>query len=285
MKAEPQVIRILEGRSHVVLDSPHSGVFYPEDFRPACDRAALRQAEDTHVEKLFDFAPAMGIGWLEALFPRAYIDVNRALTEIDSRLLEAPWPDASLADSPSGKVRLGKGLIWRCLDDGTPIYNRLIPVEEVASRIRRCWHPYHEALERLVEAAYQRHGFVIHINCHSMPAKAGPMSTDFPGVSHPDFVVGDRDGTTASSELTQRIADHLRCRGFSVGVNHPYKGVEIVRRCGQPQRGRHSVQLEINRSLYMDEATLEMHAAPGLKEVLQSLCMHLLAETAQGPRP
>jgi N-formylglutamate deformylase len=109
------------------------------------------------------------------------------------------------------------------------------------------------------------------------------MSTDFPGMSHPDFVLGDRDGTTASSELTHRMAEHLRNCGFSVGVNHPYKGVEIVRRCGQPRRGVHSVQLEINRALYMNEVTLEMHqAANGLKEVLRVLAKQLLSETAQG---
>lgn len=286
MNAADPTIRVSEGLSHLVFDSPHSGVFYPDDFQTACDLSLLRQAEDTHVEKLFDFAPGMGISWVEAAFPRSYIDVNRALSEIDVDMLDGPWPAPLDTAAPSGKVRLGKALIWRCLDDGTPIYRRRLTTTEVSNRIQQCWHPYHEALARLIQAAYERHRFVIHVNCHSMPSKAGPMSTDFPGMSHPDFVLGDRDGTTASSELTHRIAEHLRDYGFSVGVNHPYKGVEIVRRYGQPRRGVHSVQLEINRALYMNEATLELHqAADGLKEVLRSLAMHMLAETAHGLTP
>ncbi|MEY3666444.1 MAG: hypothetical protein RLZZ153_2626 [Pseudomonadota bacterium] len=286
MNAENQAIRVVEGNSHVVFDSPHSGVFYPDDFQPACDLSLLRQAEDTHVEKIFDFAPRMGIGWVEAVFPRSYIDVNRAPSEIDTDMLDGPWPDVLGIAAPSGKVRLGKGLVWRCLDDGTPIYRRRLSTREVENRIQVCWYPYHEALSKLIQAAHQRHRFVIHINCHSMPSKAGPMSTDFPGISHPDFVLGDRDGTTASSELTRRMSEHLRNYGFSVGVNHPYKGVEIVRRCGQPRRGVHSIQLEINRALYMNEATLEMHqGASGLKEVLRVMAKQLLAERAQGLAP
>lgn len=200
-------------------------------------------------------------------------------------MLDGAWPDTWATDASSGKVRLGKGLVWRCLDDGTSIYDRRLTVAEVMARIQRCWRSYHEALARLIHAAHARHGFVIHLNCHSMPSKAGPMSTDFPGVVHPDYVVGDRDGTTASSELTHDIAAFLGKHGFTVGVNHPYKGVEIVRHFGQPSRGVHSVQLEINRALYMNENTLEMHeAAHGLKDVLRSLAARLLAEPRHGLR-
>jgi N-formylglutamate deformylase len=112
-------VHAVAGSTPLMLDSPHSGVNYPDDFGHACDPQALRQAEDTHVEKLYDFAPALGAAWIEALFPRSYIDVNRNTTEDDAALLDGAWPDPVETDPKSlAKVRLGKGLIWRITDDG-----------------------------------------------------------------------------------------------------------------------------------------------------------------------
>jgi N-formylglutamate deformylase len=262
----------------LVLDSPHSGVFYPDDFRPACDLRALRSAEDTHVEKLYDFVPALGVAWIEALFPRSYLDPNRNVTEIDVALFDEPWPEPVEKEAAAlGKVRLGKGVVWRCTDEGVPIYDRKLTVAEVRARMANCWRPYHEAVAQAIESAHARHGYSIHINCHSMPAVSGPYSTDFPGLVHADFVIGDRDGTTASPALSRKICDHLQSLGYSISYNHPYKGVELVRRYGDPARHRHSIQVEVNRKLYMDEATLEMKPeAARLKESLHSLVEVLL---------
>jgi N-formylglutamate deformylase len=254
------MVATIAGTTPLVLDSPHSGVNYPEDFGHACEPGALRQAEDTHVEKLYDFAPALGVAWVEALFPRSYLDVNRNTTELDVSLLDAPWPDPVETDAKAlAKVRLGKGLVWRITDDGLPIYERRLSVDEVRSRIQRCWRPYHEAVRTAIDKAHARHGYSIHLNCHSMPAVAGAYATDFPGLVHADFVIGDREGTSASPALSRRVCEHLRERGYSVEYNHPYKGVELVRRYGDPSHDRHSIQVEINRRLYMDEATLELH--------------------------
>lgn len=272
-------VRAIPGTTALVLDSPHSGTVYPEDFAHVCDPAVLRRAEDTHVEKLYDFAPGLGVAWVEALFPRSYLDANRDVTEIDESLLDAPWP-GPIATDPRvlSKVRLGKGLIWRTTDDGTALYARKLSVAEVQARIDRCWRPYHAAVAAAVDAAHAAHGYSIHINCHSMPAVASRFATDFPGLAHADFVVGDRDGSTADPALSQRIVAHLRARGHDVAYNHPYKGVELVRRYGDPARQRHSIQLEINRKLYMDEQTLALHAGAGpLKASLQSLVGMLLA--------
>lgn len=267
-----------EGASALVLDSPHSGTRYPDDFRHVCDLATLRRAEDTHVEKLYDFAPELGVAWVEALFPRSYLDANRDLLEIDPSMLDGPWPEPLSDDARvQAKVRLGKGLIWRCTDDGVPLYDRRLGVDEVRARIDRCWRPYHAALAQAVAAAHARHGFCIHINCHSMPAVAASHATDFPGLAHPDFVVGNRDHSTSSAELAQALCQWLRDAGHSVWLNHPYKGVEIVRRHSDPARHRHSLQLEINRGLYMDEATLEPTAgfAP-LRQTLRRMVQWLL---------
>ncbi len=276
-------ILTVPGTTALVLDSPHSGTHYPADFDYACELPTLRRAEDTHVEKLYDFAPGLGVAWVEALFPRSYLDANRNTTELDETLLSAAWP-GELATDPVvlSKVRLGKGLIWRFTDDGVPIYQRLLSVAEVQQRIAQCWQPYHAAVAQAIDAAHARHGCCIHINCHSMPAVASSHATDYPGLAHADFVVGDRDGSTASPALTQLIADHLAGLGYSVEINHPYKGVELVRRYGNPAAQRHSIQLEINRRLYMDEHTLEISGGfAQLKESLQTLVQRLLVLDAR----
>src|SRR5690242_549341 len=113
------MVRFIPGTTPLVLDSPHSGTRYPDDFRPAIDMAALRLAEDTHVEKLYDFAPALGVAWIEALYPRSYLDPNRDTTELDVTLIEGDWPGPVATDPKLlNKVRLGKGVIWRCTDEG-----------------------------------------------------------------------------------------------------------------------------------------------------------------------
>lgn len=272
------LLRSLPGTSPLVLDSPHSGTRYPPDFGFSCALAGLRRAEDTHVEKLYDFVPALGVAWIEAYFPRSYLDANRNTTEIDSTLFDEAWPDPVETDpAVLSKVRLGKGLIWRLTDEGVPIYDRPLSVAEVRERITRCWVPYHAAVGAAIDAAHARHGYSIHLNCHSMPAVASSHATEFPGEAHADFVIGNRDESTASGALSLRICEHLADLGYSVSYNHPYKGVELVRRHSDPARQRHSIQVEINRKLYMNEQTLDITDgfAP-LQTSLRSLVVMLL---------
>ena len=273
------LVRYLPGSAPLVLDSPHSGVNYPEDFRPACALEVLRRAEDTHVEKLYDFAPGLGVAWIEALFPRSYLDANRNVTELDVTLLNDAW-DEPLATDPAvlSKVRLGKGLIWRCTDEGVDIYDRKLGAAEVRQRIERCWLPYHAAVAQAIADAHARHGYSIHLNCHSMPAVAASHATEFPGLVHADFVIGDRDGSSASPALSGLVCEVLRGFGYEVSYNHPYKGVELVRRYGDPAAQRHSIQVEVNRKLYMDENTLQPHSGFDLlRGHLRELVQRLLA--------
>ena len=279
------LIREVPGTTALVLDSPHSGTAYPADFGHECDIAILRQAEDTHVEKLYDFAPALGVAWIEALFPRSYLDVNRNITELDVTLLEDEWSDAVETDPKLlAKVRLGKGLVWRFTDEGLPIYARKLTSAEVRQRIDQCWRPYHAAVTRAIDDAHARHGYSIHLNCHSMPSVAGSHATEFPGMVHADFVIGDRDGTSAAQVLTRRVCDRIRAFGYSVDYNHPYKGVELVRRNGDPASQRHSIQVEINRRLYMNEQTLEPTAGfTALRAHLRQLVQWLLTIDPRQP--
>ena len=243
-------------RAPVVFDSPHSGIDYPPDFPFVCDFQLLRQAEDTYVGELFASAPSHGAPLLEALFPRSYIDVNRAIDDLDQRLLNAPWPEPL---HPTEKTQVGMGLVRRICRPGMPMYDRLLSLAEVRHRIDRFYRPYHAALDGLMQAAYARFGVAVLINCHSMPSVFNGIGSDESSVGA-DFVLGDRDGTTAGRDLVQMVEDSLREFGYSVRRNDPYKGVELVRRHGDPANGRHAVQIEINRNLYMDEVTLEKTA-------------------------
>lgn len=233
----------------LILDSPHSGRIYPEDFGYACPRDALERAEDNEVDILFDTAPDYGATLLCALFPRTYIDANRAADDLDTELLAERWP-APL--NPSSRSYAGIGLIRRLVKPGQPVYNRALGVAEIRQRLDRYYHPYHAELKTLLDAAHYDFGQVWHINCHSMPSVKLPVPHGLLNFQ-PDFVLGDRDGTSCDPAFTHMIRDALRDMGYRVAINNPYKGVEIVRRSAHPAGGRHSIQMEIGKGLYWDE--------------------------------
>src|SRR6185295_5059660 len=236
----------------LVLDSPHSGTAYPADFDHAAPRALVRRAEDTYVEELFASAPRMGATLIEALFPRAYIDPNRHVADIDTALLADAWPGPV---TPSRKTEQGIGLVWRLAHGGVPMYARRLGAAEVQRRIERYYDPYHAAVAAALDERHRAFGAVWHLNCHSMPAE-GDVNSDDPGRARADFVLGDRDATTCAPEFTDFVAATLAAMGYEVAINDPYKGVELVRKFGRPHERRHSLQIEINRRLYMNETTL-----------------------------
>ena len=239
-----------EPAAPVVFDSPHSGDIYPRDFHHILPVDKLRRAEDMYVDELFDAAPRHGAGFVAALFPRSYIDPNRSLDDIDPDLLAERWPGKT---RPGEKSRLGHGLIWRVCPPDMDIYAGKLSLEAVRRRIDTYWKPYHAQLRLALDAMHRRFDGVWHVNCHSMPS--GNRGLFLSGGGQVDFVLGDRDGTTASPEFLCLVRDALRGFGYSVKVNDPYKGVELVRAYSDPGAGRHSLQIEINRALYMDETT------------------------------
>lgn len=245
-------------RTPLVLDSPHSGEVYPADFDHAAPRAVVRQAEDTHVARLWRGALVHGATLIEAHFPRAYLDANRGLEDVDPALF-APGERWAGPATPTRKTELGIGLVWRLARGGVPMYARALSVEEVERRIRDCWHPYHDAVAHALDERHRAFGAVWHLNCHSMPAVGDALSDD-PGRERADVVLGDRDGTTCEAGFTRVVAEAFSRLGYSVAVNDPYKGVELVRRHGRPAERRHSLQVELKRTLYMDEHTLEPNA-------------------------
>jgi N-formylglutamate deformylase len=234
----------------LVFDSPHSGSLYPDDFHFSCPLPALRRAEDAYVDELFEAATGFGATMIAAVFPRSYLDVNRAAEDLDPGLLSVAWPK-HLPLRPATRV----GLVRRYAQAGMPIYDRKLHPDEVLLRVERYHTPYHQVLDEACDRLHRQFGAVWHINCHSMPS-TGSHKHGRKG-EHGDFVLGDRDGTTCAPEFTDFVARTLRGMGYEVHVNDGYKGVELVRRQGRPGERRHSLQIEVDRALYMDQRTLE----------------------------
>ena len=236
-----------------VLNSPHSGNLYPGDFLAASrlDGVAIRRSEDSYVDELVEPAAGLGAPLMRANFPRAYLDVNREPYELDPKMFDGTLP--TYANVRSVRVAGGLGTIARIVSESEEIYAGPFPVEQALARIDAVYKPYHRGLRQLVMDTRTGFGVAVLIDCHSMPSTVRGGHARI----RPDIVLGDRYGTSCASELTDLTAQLLTRRGYSVSRNKPYAGGFITEHYGQPGRGLHAMQLEINRCLYMDERTLE----------------------------
>ena len=252
----------------LLFDSPHSGRHYPADWVTPLSRLELRMGEDAFVDELIGDAPCHGITTIAAQFPRCYIDVNREIDDIDPELIDAPWPGPS-ALRPTEKSRRGLGLIRRFVVPGKAIIESPLTVADAQSRIDRIYIPYHRALAEQIKFLRERFGFVWHIDWHSMKSRGNAMTPDGEGTKRPDMVVGDLDGKSADRRLVDVVVSQLRETGYRVTLNDPYKGATIVRRYGDPSRGCSTIQIEVNRALYLDEPHVE--ATAGFAKIKQSL--------------
>jgi N-formylglutamate deformylase len=253
--AAPPVVVTSSGDAPVVFDSPHSGTVWPTDVAPSAARADLLTMWDAFVDDLLADVPQAGATLIAAQFPRGYIDVNRAADDIDPELLAEPWPTALTV---TDYTRRGMGLVRRYALPGVPMYDRKLTVAEVQARLDRYYFPYRRALRERLDALAARHGAVWHFDCHSMKSRGNAMNVDR-GADRPDFVVSDRLGTSSDPAFTRWVADFFAGRGRAVKVNDPYRGGDLVRTFGAPAQRRHSVQIEINRALYMDEQAFAPH--------------------------
>ncbi len=235
-----------------VFNTPHSGSVYPRAFLAASrlDALSLRRSEDAHVDRLFAPVVDLGAPLMRAHFPRAYLDVNREPYELDPRMFEGRLPP--FANTRSMRVAGGLGTVPRVVADGQEIYRGRLPVEEAVTRIENLYKPYHRTLRGLIQRTGRQFGHAILIDCHSMPSSS--LGREEAGKA--DFVLGDRFGTSCAPLLTALVEQHLRARGFKVLRNKPYAGGFITEHYGEPGVGRHALQIEINRGLYMNEASL-----------------------------
>ena len=255
-------------RIPLVFDSPHSGSHYPESFKTLVSLDRMRRAEDAFVDELFAAAPDHGAPLIAATFPRLFVDPNRAPEDFEPSEVQGAF---AVPLQPSKKAAVGKGIVWTRLHGLASLYEAPLTATEVMRRIDVYWRPYHVAVASALDEAFDEFGRVYHVNCHSMRARGNPMDED--GESdRPDFVISDGDGGTSDPHFTKFVSDHLRDEGFTAPCNDPYKGADLVRRYSDPARGRHSIQIEINRKLYMNEERVEKAATfPAVKDVLTDL--------------
>jgi N-formylglutamate amidohydrolase len=240
-------------RAPIIFNSPHSGSVYPHEFLNASriDLAALRRSEDSFMDELIADLSNRGFPVVRVHFPRSYVDVNREPYELDPRMFVGRLP--SFANTRSMRVAGGLGTIPRVVGDGQEIYRERIDVDDALARIEALYKPYHRALRRLINKAHQAFGTVIVVDCHSMPSVG--VSRDEP--RRPDVVIGDRYGTSCAPRLPDVVEDTMSALGYSVGRNKPYAGGFITEHYGNPASGLHTIQIELNRAIYMDERRRE----------------------------
>ncbi len=235
--------------SPFVFNVPHAGALYPKDFvaDSRLDEQELRASEDAFVDRLFSPMSALGAPVMCARFPRAYLDVNREPYELEPRLFSGPLPVR--ANTRSVRVKSGLGVIPRVVADGCEIYQRRLSVEEGLRRIEYLHHPYHAALGALLDRARARFGRVILIDCHSMPSRDAARQCD--------VVLGNRFGASCANDLMEAVDAAFRAQGYVTARNKPYAGGYITEFYGRPAKGRHALQIELSRGLYMDEEMIE----------------------------
>lgn len=245
-----EIVEPAELTAPFLFNSPHSGVVYPRNFveQVRLDLPTLRRSEDSLVDALFDEVTSLGMTFMRAHFPRCYLDVNREPYELDPRMFDGRLP--AYANTRSVRVSGGLGTVARIVGDAQEIYGRRIPVDEAIARIETLYKPYHRALRQIMVQMQRRFGVAVLVDCHSMPSG---------GYRDPrariDMVIGDRYATSCAPVISDLLEEELRKRGYSVVRNKPYAGGFITEHYGNPASGMHAVQIEINRALYMHEAT------------------------------
>ena len=244
-----EIIHPERRNTSVVFASPNGGRDYPASFlrRTVLNQHSIRSSEDAFVDKLFDCAPRFGAPLLLAGAPRAFIDLNRSADELDPALIEGV---RGVGHNP--RIASGLGIIPRVVANGRAIYSGKIPREEADRRINTYWVPYHTALQKLLSDSYARFGEAILIDCHSMPHEAVD-NVERSGVPRPDIVLGDRFGAAAGSEIVEQIETVFLEAGLRVSRNTPFAGAYTTQHYGRPSRRQHVIQIEIDRSLYMNE--------------------------------
>lgn len=261
----------------LVVASPHSGSDYPSEFVAASrlDPLTLRRSEDAFVDEIFADAPHLGAPMLAARFPRAYLDANREAWELDPAMFSDALPDYVNARSP--RVRMGLGTIARVVASGEEIYGGKLSFAEARERIETLYQPYHAALGRLVEETAANFGICLVVDCHSMPSGAHGSA----GREAADIVLGDCHGAACAPQIVESARRYLTRQGFVVALNAPYAGGFTTNYYGRPRRGRHALQVEINRAIYMDEHNY--HRRPGFGRLSEEMAglIAKLGETAQ----
>ena len=260
--------------SAAVFSSPHSGRIYPRRFlrQTHLGKTAIRSSEDAYVDVLFGSAPNHGVPLIAALIPRSYLDLNRAPNEFDPIL-----HGGFTGEHPTGLARAGLGVVPRVVSGGRRIYSGTLDFTEAERRVMQCHLPYHRRLNRLLEQATRLFGEAILFDCHSMPGETIALRRRR-NAAISDVVLGNLHGSSCAPSVIAEAETLFRDEGFSVARNTPFAGAYIARQYGDPAHGRHVLQIEIKRSLYLNERTLRK--SPDFKKV-QSAIERVVARLAR----
>ena len=239
---------------------------------------ALRGSEDAFVDELFAAAPDHGAPLLAARYPRAYLDVNREPWELDADMFDEELPD--YVNTSSFRVAGGLGTVARVVANGTEIYAGKLRFADAEARVNNIYVPFHDALKGLIDQALQTFDCAVVVDCHSMPSVGGPMDDDT-GRRRADIVLGDRFGSSCHSSIIRTAESVFRDLGYQVGRNAPYAGGFTTRNYGRPTGGVHTLQIELNRGLYMDEKTISR--LPGMTVIQEHMTAVITALAALDP--
>lgn len=267
----------LERRSCAVFNSPHSG----SDYDPVMigkTRLApeqLRSSEDAFVDDLFGAASALGAPLLAARVPRACVDLNRSPDDLDPALIAG-----ASRRFLNPRIAAGLGVIPRVVAEGRPIIDGKLSLAEAHRRISRYHLPYHARLRALLDESRTAFGLGILYDCHSMPHDALASAPQVRG-RRPNVILGDRFGVACERWLIDAATDIFSAAGFAVARNAPFAGGYITQTYGRPQARVHALQIEIDRSLYMDETRIEKLA--GFDEVRASVTAAMTELVRVGP--
>lgn len=251
--------------SRAVFSSPHSGSDYPSGFmaRALLDPITMRSSEDAFVDQLFGHAPKAGAPMLVARYPRAFVDLNRSVDELDPALVAGA---ERVGTNP--RVAAGLGVIPRVVGEGRAIQSGKITMEEAQRRLRTAYTPFHAMLGQILTQQRKRFGSAILFDCHSMPHDALTSAPLVQG-QRPDIILGDRFGAACGHWLIDAAIGVFASEGFVVARNAPFAGGYITQHYGRPSSGINALQIEVDRSLYMDERTVSPHS--GFRDVCTRL--------------
>ena len=241
-----------EQTTPTIFSSPHSGRHYIKPFTDLSplSKTSLRQSEDAFVDEIFSNAPLFGASLLVALFPRAFVDPNRKAWELDPKMFSDVLPPNVITRSPY--IRAGLGTIPRVVADGKQIYREKLRFSDAKTRIIDFYIPYHKTLKELITKTFNRFNCCLLIDCHSMPSNSGRGE-----IATPDIILGDNNGQSCSSEIVELVEKACLNEGFTVARNNPYSGGFTTQNYGRPETGIHTLQIEVNRAIYMNEETIK----------------------------
>lgn len=266
----------------LIVDVSRSGREYPPEYRSPLPFTTVHDNVSMHLEDLYGAAPGLGATLLYCMFPNTWVDVNRDELDMDPAVVDGDWP-VSLRPTP--RTLEGLGLIKSKSRHGEPFQERKLSVAEITERVAKYYRPYHAELKRIIDDHYARFGVLRHISCHCMSAVGAPTHPDA-GKPRPDFCVSDLKGRTTAPAFLALVVDTLKGMGYSVNVNDPYVGNVLIGRNSDPARGIDSVQIEINKKLFMDTRTFRATAGlPTLKADIDRLLAVIIADTRQRVKP